>query len=208
MEELHKVIQERYQQESCSCSDLSCGSTLDLLQIREGERILDLGCGRGEDTLVAAEQVGRAGTAVGLDLTEAMILAARSNAATKGTTNVAFVLGDIESLPFADGSFDGVTSNCVINHARDKGRVYREINRVLRQGGRFVISDAVTKVPLPEQVQQDPEAWAQCYGGAVTEEEYFQQIKLAGFRSIEILTRREYLKNGFDFISLTIRAVK
>jgi arsenite methyltransferase len=206
--QLHQEIQDRYEAEAVSCCTLGCGSSLEALDISHGEKILDLGCGRGEETLQAAQMVGSDGLAIGLDLTEAMIAKARENAAQAGVGNVEFKQGDIENLPFADASFDGVMSNCVINHAPDKGKVYREIRRVLRLGGRFVVADAVTKSPLPEEVKNDPEAWAQCYGGAVTEREYLNAIQSAGFTEIYILNRREYIKNGYDFISLTIKAVK
>ncbi len=206
--QLHQEIQDRYETEASSCSSLGCGSTLSTLGISSGERILDLGCGRGEETLQAAQLVGPSGFATGLDLTEAMVTKAIENAAGKGINNARFVQGDIETLPFPGESFDGVMSNCVINHAPDKLKVYREIRRVLRAGGRFVVADAVTKIPLPDHVKNDPEAWAQCYGGAVTETEYLNAIQKAGFSEIEILNRREYIKNGHDFISLTIKAVK
>ena len=206
--QLQKMIINRYEAESAQTCSLSCGGSLDELEVRQGETVLDLGCGRGEDTIEAAKRTGPDGMAVGLDLTEAMIKKAAELAAEAGLQNVFFVQGDIECLPFRDNRFDGVMSNCVINHAKDKNRAYREILRVLRPGGRLVVSDAVTKEPLPEDVKNDPEAWAQCFGGAVTEEEYLESIMTAGFVRIEILNRREYLKNGYDFISLTIKAVK
>ena len=206
--QLHQEIQERYEAEAASCCSLGCGSTLSALGIANGEKILDLGCGRGEETMQAAQMVGPDGLATGLDLTEAMVSKARENAEQSGVKNAEFVKGDIEALPFPDGSFDGVMSNCVINHAPDKCKVYREIRRVLHTGGRFVVADAVTKSPLPEEVKNDPEAWAQCYGGAITEKEYLDAIQSAGFSEIYILNRREYIKNGYDFVSLTIKAVK
>jgi len=206
--QLHQGIVDRYEEEAASCCTLGCGSTLDALEISPGERILDLGCGRGEDTLQAAHLVGPGGLSTGLDLTAAMVAKARENGAAACISNAVFVQGDIEDLPFSDSSFDGVMSNCVINHAPDKLKVYREIRRVLCPGGRFVVADAVTKYPLPTEVKDDPEAWAQCYGGAVTETEYLEAIQTAGFSVIYILNRREYIKNGYDFISLTIKAVK
>lgn len=206
--QLHQEIQNRYDEEAASCCSLGCGSTLSALEILPGEHILDLGCGRGEDTLQAAQMVGSRGLVMGLDLTENMVVKARENAMQAGVNNAEFVQGDIEGLPFSEDSFDGIMSNCVINHAPDKLKVYREIRRVLRAGGRFVVADAVTKVPLPEHVKNDPQAWAQCYGGAITEKEYLEAIQTAGFSKVWILNRREYIKNGYDFISLTIKAVK
>lgn len=201
-------IQTRYTKESSSSCNLGCGSNLDYLKITSGESILDLGCGRGNETIQAALLTGPKGKATGLDITQAMIDAARSNAKEADITNASFILSDIENLPFDPSVFDAVMSNCVINHAKSKEKVYREIYRVLKYGGRFIISDAVTKDALPAEVKNDPEAWAQCFGGAITEKEYLEGIYTAGFTYIDILKRREYLKNGYDFISLTIMAVK
>lgn len=205
---MRQEIQNRYTEESACCSDLSCGSNLHFLQVAPGESILDLGCGKGADTIAVAKLTGPEGKAVGLDITEAMLDVAKINALNSGAGNTEFVFGDIEHLPFANNSFDAVMSNCVINHAKDKKRVYGEIFRVLKPEGRFVISDAVTKESLPEHVKNDPEAWAQCYGGAVTETEYLDSIRSSGFPEIKILSRREYIKNTYDFISLTIMATK
>ena len=205
---LHEKIKVRYQEASTRGCVLSCGSTLQELDIKRGEVILDLGCGRGEDTIEAAKMVGPEGMALGLDLTETMIIEAISRATNKKIKNAVFTQGKIESLPYTENSFDAVMSNCVINHAQDKSKAYREIHRVLIPSGRFVVSDAVTKYPLPAEVKNDPEVWAQCFGGAITEEEYLESILTAGFGKIEILNRREYKKNGYDFISLTIKAVK
>ncbi|MCL5069665.1 MAG: methyltransferase domain-containing protein, partial [Actinobacteria bacterium] len=196
-------IQQRYSEESKNTCNLSCGSNLDLLEIEEGENILDLGCGRGIETMQAAMLTGQGGSAAGLDITQAMVDEALAVSEGVGIGNTRFITGDIESLPFEDGFFDAAMSNCVINHAKDKRKVYSEIFRVLKSWGRFVISDAVTKYPLPEEIKNDRKAWSQCFGGAVTEEEYLEAIKLAGFENVEILKRREYLKNGYDFISLT-----
>ena len=205
---LHEAVEKRYEKESETACSLGCGTVLSDLAVAAGESILDLGCGRGAETLEAARLAGPAGKATGLDLTEAMVQTARQEAAKAGVANAFFVTGDIEALPFGNDTFDGAISNCVINHARDKSRVFREIHRVLKPGGRFVISDATTRLPLPEEVRKDPEAWAQCFGGAVTTEEYLESVRGAGFAELEILARREYIKNGYDFISITIKAVK
>lgn len=201
-------VQSRYTKESSSNCNLSCGSNLDYLKINFGESILDMGCGRGNETIQAALLTGSEGKATGLDITKAMIDAARTNAEEAGVKNAFFIKGEIDNLPFDNAAFDAVMSNCVINHALSKEKVYREIFRVLKYGGRFIISDAVTKDTLPPEVKNDPEAWAQCFGGAITEKEYLEGIIAAGFKHIDILNHREYEKNGYDFISLTIMAVK
>jgi len=201
-------IQTRYTKESSSSCNLSCGSNLDYIKIMPKESVLDMGCGKGNETIQAAMQTGPEGKVIGLDITQAMIDTAHSNAEGIGVSNVSFILGDIESLPFEDCAFDAILSNCVINHAKNKNKAYHEIFRVLKNGGRFVISDAVTKNPLPPEVKNDPKAWAQCFGGAVTEDEYLNSIISSGFNNIEVLKRREYMKNGYAFISLTIMATK
>ena len=201
-------IQTRYTKEADAGDDLSCGSNVAFLNISRGECVLDLGCGCGNETVDAARRAGPEGASWGLDITDAMIVKAASLAEALGLPNAKFVKGDIEELPFEDSSFDAVMSNCVINHARDKNKAYREIFRVLKEGGRFVVSDAVTRIPLPDSVKNDPEAWAQCYGGALTEQEYLDSIRSSGFDKLSILKRREYIKNTYDFISLTILAEK
>ncbi|HEX3044388.1 MAG TPA: methyltransferase domain-containing protein [Bacillota bacterium] len=206
--QIESEIQAHYAGLSSQDCTLSCGNNLDFINLKPGECFLDLGCGKGLETIAAAKLVGPSGLAIGLDLTPEMITAAIGNARSQNLGQLQFMIGDIEELLFENESFDAVISNCVINHARDKNRVYQEIYRVVRPGGRFVISDAVTKLPLPERIKNQPEQWAACFGGAVTEWEYLQSIKRAGFDPIEILKRREYLKNGYDFISLTIRAYK
>ncbi|MCJ7689346.1 MAG: methyltransferase domain-containing protein [Clostridiaceae bacterium] len=206
--EIKTKIQKRYTEESKNSCNLSCGSNLDFLHIKENETILDLGCGRGEDTIQASLLTGPKGVAHGLDLTEAMVEKAKLHAKELKIENIIFTIGDIEALSYEDEIFNSVMSSCVINHAKSKVQVYKEIYRVLKFGGKFVISDAVTKYPLPKEVKNDPEAWAECFGGSITEEEYLESIKSAGFENIEILKRREYLKNGYDFISLTLLAYK
>jgi len=206
-------IQIRYTKESTAGSNLSCGGNLSYLDLVPGQTLLDLGCGRGRETIEAALALGPDGLAVGLDLTAAMVEKAEQNAASTpeildGQAKVSFVQGDIEALPFADETFDAVISNCVINHARDKQQVYREIHRVLKCGGYFIVSDACTREPLPESVTSDPQAWADCFGGAIPREAYLASIEAAGFPDLEILKSREYIKNGYDFISLTIRGSK
>ncbi len=208
MLQINDSITARYADESKENCSLGCGNNFDYLALKQGERLLDLGCGSGHETIDAAVLLGNEGEAVGLDLTPEMIDIARQNALQKGITNVSFIHASIDELPFEEHSFDAVISNCVINHAKDKNQVYREIFRVLKGGGRFVISDAVSKEVLPDHIKNDPAQWAACFGGAITEEEYLRCIQDAGFNDIRIANRREYLKNGYEFASLTIQAVK
>ncbi len=163
---------------------LGCGNPVALAGLRPGEVVLDIGSGAGLDVFLAARRVGPAGRAIGLDMTEAMIRRANRLAEQAGFRNVEFLLGDAEDIPLPDESVDVIISNCVINLTLDKGRVFREAYRVLRPGGRLMISDIVTDRLLPEPVRSDPEAWARCVGGAIPEEEYTCLIAEAGFEQV------------------------
>jgi len=171
---------------------LGCGNPVALASLRPGEVVLDIGSGAGLDVLLAARQVGPTGRAIGLDMTEAMIRRARQVARQAGFDNVEFRLGDAEDMPLPDESVDVIISNCVINLTLDKGRVFREAYRVLRPGGRLMISDIVTDKPLPESVRSDPDEWARCVGGAIPEEEYTCLIAEAGFERVLCI-------HGLDF---------
>lgn len=201
-------ITNRYSELSANNCNLSCGNNIDFLELIKGEHVLDLGCGKGLESIECAKLVSPTGLVTGLDLTKSMIDNAVENQKKEGVSNINFVIGDIENLPFSDNSYDVVISNCVINHASSKLTVFKEIYRVLNTNGRFIISDATTKFPLPIEIKKDPRAWAECFGGAITEDEYIETVKCAGFSSIEVLKRREYLKNNFEFISLTLRSYK
>lgn len=189
-------------------ADLSCGGNIVYLRLKPGEKILDLGCGRGRETLEAAGQVGSDGFAWGLDLTPRMIDFAKEAAEAAHMTNVRFLLGPMDNIPLPEQSLDAVISNCAINHVQDKTGVYREIYRVLKPGGRFVVSDIMTETPLPQSIKDDPEAVAACFGGAITIREYEEALSSAGFNRIEIFKERRYLKNGFEMISRTFQGRK
>jgi arsenite methyltransferase len=205
---LEDAIADRYGLLSASRDSLSCGRALELGAPRLGEAVVDLGCGRGKDVFEAARRVGEHGTAIGIDLSADMIAAARA-AAPPGLGNVAFVRSDLGALELADESVDLVLSNCAINHAPDKAAVYREVHRVLRPGGRFVISDIVAEKKLPESVRRDPGAWAACFGGALLEDEVLAAACGAGFGEVTVLQRSEpYRKEGFLLRSITIRGVR
>ncbi|MHB8872231.1 MAG: methyltransferase domain-containing protein [Myxococcaceae bacterium] len=202
------AVSERYGGLASSCCSLSCGSALDLAEAKVGEVLVDLGSGRGQDVIRAAGRVGPSGEAVGIDSTEAMLAHART-AVPPFLRNVRFVRSDLEKLELADACADVVVSNCTINHARDKAAVYREIFRVLKPGGRFVVSDIVAERELPESVRAAPAAWAGCYGGAIPEGEYLAEVRVGGFAEPQVLSRSEpYEKQGVLLRSLTLRATK
>lgn len=166
---------------------LGCGNPVALASLREGETVLDLGCGGGFDCFLAANIVGHNGKVVGVDMTPEMVERARQNADRAGYENVEFRLGEIENLPVADNSIDVVISNCVINLAPDKRRVFEEAYRVLRPGGRMMISDIVVTEELPDFVKQSVEAYVGCISGAMLRDEYLASIEAAGFRDVRVV---------------------
>jgi len=166
---------------------LGCGNPTALASLQEGETVLDLGSGAGFDCFLAAKKVGATGKVIGVDMTPEMLDKARQNAATDNYTNVEFRLGEIENIPAADGSVDAIISNCVINLSPDKPRVFQEAFRVLRPGGRMMVSDIVLLAELPEFVKQSVEAYASCVAGAMLKDDYLAAIKAAGFDEVEIL---------------------
>jgi arsenite methyltransferase len=176
--------------------------------LHPGEKVLDLGCGRGEETLQAATLVGRDGFAWGLYITPKMIERAQQRANQGSIKNVVFLISSMEKIPLEDASLDAVLSNCAINHVEDKVAVYREIYRLLKSGGRFVVSDIMTETPLPSEIKQDPEAVAACFGGAIMVKEYEEVLVSAGFDRIEIFKERRYVKNGYEMISRTFQGKK
>jgi len=175
--------------ESVTESFAGCGNPVALASLKKGEIVLDLGAGAGLDALLAAKKVGKAGKVVGLDMTPEMIQKAKKNAEKLGVKNVEFRTGDIEDMPIEDESIDVVISNCVINLAPDKNKVFKESYRVLKPGGRMIISDIVTEGELPKKVRDDVEAWAGCIAGALPEKEYIQSIKRAGFVDVNIVSK-------------------
>jgi arsenite methyltransferase len=206
--DLHAAISERYGALAAGCDSLSCGRALERAAPALDEVVVDLGCGRGRDVLEAARRVGPAGLAIGVDLSPEMIAAARF-ACPPSLRNVRFLTGELERVELCAASVDLVISNCTINHARDKAAVYSEIHRLLRPGGRFVVSDVIAEEALPESVRSDPAAWAACYGGAIVEAEYVAAIRAAGFGGVEVLERSEpYTRHGVTLRSITVRAVR
>ncbi|PIU78699.1 MAG: arsenite S-adenosylmethyltransferase [Candidatus Moranbacteria bacterium CG_4_10_14_3_um_filter_44_15] len=190
---------------------LGCGNPVAMAEIKEGDIVLDLGSGAGFDCFLAATRVGKAGKVVGVDMTAEMVEKARENAEKYGYKNVEFKLGDIEELPVADNSFDIAISNCVINLAPDKSKVFREVWRVLKPGGKMFVSDIVLLEDLPEEMRNDESLLAGCVAGALLRDDYIEKIKKAGFE-VEILSEDKDISKkqyqGIPLESLKIKATK
>jgi arsenite methyltransferase len=166
---------------------LGCGNPVALASLRPGETVLDLGSGGGIDCFLAARKVGPEGRAIGVDMTAEMIDLARANARKGDLKNVEFRLGEIENLPVEDGTINAVISNCVINLSTDKEKVFREIFRVLKPGGRMMVSDIVLDGELPEKVKTSIAAYTGCIGGALQRDDYLDAMAKAGFTQVEIV---------------------
>jgi len=166
---------------------LGCGNPVALASLREGETVLDLGSGGGFDCFLAADKVGKNGRVIGIDMTPEMIDKARENAEKGKYENVEFRLGEIENLPAADNSVDIIISNCVINLAPDKKNVFKEAYRVLKPGGRLMISDIVLQKELPDSIKNSIEGYVGCVSGAVMKDEYTEAIKEAGFLEVRLI---------------------
>ena len=165
---------------------LGCGNPIALASLKEGEVVLDLGSGAGFDCFLAAKKVGGKGRVIGVDMTPEMLDKARENARKAGVVNVEFRLGEIENLPVADNSVDAVISNCVINLAPDKRRVFAEAFRALKPGGRLMVSDLVLLAELPKVVQDSVAAYVGCLAGASMKADYLKAIELAGFKDVQV----------------------
>ena len=183
-------------------ASLGCGNPTALAALNEGEAVLDLGSGGGIDVLLSARRVGPSGKAYGLDMTDDMLALARENQRKAGAENVEFLKGEIEAIPLPDNSVDVVISNCVINLSADKDRVLREAFRVLKPGGRFAVSDVVTRGAIPEAIRRDILLWAGCIGGALEENDYRMRLAAAGFEAIGIEPTRVYdVEDAREFLT-------
>mgnify|MGYP001355619267 CR=1 FL=1 len=171
---------------------LGCGNPAALAGLKPGEVVLDLGAGAGIDCFLAARKVGPAGRVIGVDMTPEMLDRARGNAQKSGLANVEFRLGEIENLPVADSSVDVIISNCVINLSTDKPRVFREAFRVLRPGGRLMVSDLALKRPIPRALRDSAEAYVACIAGALLKEDYLGHIRKAGFTGVSVESEQAY----------------
>jgi len=177
---------------------LGCGNPVALASLKPGDTVLDLGSGAGFDAFLASQRVGPEGRVIGVDMTPEMIARSSTLARTHGYANVEFRLGDIEALPVADGTVDAIISNCVVNLTTDKARTFREAFRVMKPGGRLMVSDLVLERPLPEAIRQDLDAYGACIAGALLKADYLQTIEAAGFERVTVASERRY---GLDMFS-------
>ncbi len=185
-------------------SNAGCGNPLHFAGLVPGETVLDLGSGAGLDCFLAATEVGNKGRVIGLDMTDAMLEKAEINRRKLDMDNVEFTTGEMEFMPVENMSVDVIISNCVLNLSPDKNAVFREAHRVLRPGGRIVVSDVLREEGL--ELEGSLEEWGECIAGAITEKEYLAGLQQAGFQDAEILTRTPYLREGLT--STTVKAVK
>ena len=200
-------------------ASLGCGNPTALIDLRAGQTVLDLGSGGGIDVLLSARRVGPSGKVYGLDMTDEMLELAKENQRKAGLENVEFLKGDIQEIPLPDNSVDVVISNCVINLAPDKDKVLREAYRVLKAGGRFAVSDIVTRGPVPSSLRRNMELWVGCIAGALEQSEYEEKLRSAGFTDVAVEIWRVYAApeeardgetgtNEGQFASAFIRATK
>ncbi len=188
--------------EEAVSASLGCGNPTALAELKEGETVLDLGSGGGIDVQLSARRVGPSGKAYGLDMIDDMLALARENQRKAGATNVEFLKGEIEHIPLPDNSVDVIISNCVINLSADKDRVLREAFRVLKPGGRFAVSDVVTRGAIPERIRRDVLLWTGCIAGALDENDYRVKLAAAGFEAVGIEPTRVYdVEDAREFLT-------
>ncbi len=189
---------------------LSCGGAIDKSQPKAGEVCVDLGSGRGTDLIRLAEAVGETGHVHGLDISDGMLAKASRTVEKLGLSRrISLHKSDLQTIPLKCSSVDLLISNCTINHAKNKARVWKEIHRVLKDGGRFVVSDIYSITEVPEQYSNDPAAVAECWAGSVTRDSYLRQLSDAGFAQIDIVEKSApYAKGEIEVCSWTIRGVK
>jgi arsenite methyltransferase len=188
--------------EEAMLASLGCGNPTALAKLNPGETVLDLGSGGGIDVLLSARRVGPAGKAYGLDMTDEMLALANENKRKSGLPNVEFLKGEIEHIPLPDDSVDVIISNCVINLAADKDRVFAEAFRVLKPGGRFAVSDVVTKGEVPSEIRKSVLAWVGCVAGALEQDDYRGKLTAAGFGQVDLEPTRIYrVEDAREFLS-------
>lgn len=189
---LYDELQKSELPEKAVLASLGCGNPTALAELKPGETVLDLGSGGGIDVLLSAKRVSPGGKAYGLDMTDDMLALARENQRKAGIENVEFLKGQIESIPLPDNSVDVIISNCVINLSADKDQVLREAFRVLKPGGRFAVSDVVTRGEIDPQIRRNVLLWVGCVAGALDENEYRAKLEAAGFGAVGIEPTRVY----------------
>lgn len=203
------AINIRYGELAATECCLSCGGAVNYAKPKTGEVCVDLGSGRGTDVLRMADEVGETGFIYGIDISEGMLEKARQNAAKFEIKNVRFMRCELEKIDLAEGIADLVISNCTINHAADKEAVWSEVYRILKKGGRFVVSDIYAISPIPEVYHNDPVAVAECWAGAITRDEYLTTLEKKGFIGLEIIEEsKPYPKGKAEVASLTIAGKK
>jgi len=190
--DLYNASQVQQIPEEALLASLGCGNPTVLAKLNPGEVVLDLGSGGGIDVLLSARRVGPTGKAYGLDMTDEMLALANENKRKAGADNVEFLKGEIEHIPLPDNSVDVIISNCVINLSADKSRVLREAFRVLKPGGRFAVSDVVTRGEISPEIRKSVLLWVGCVAGALEDVEYRRKLTAAGFEQIEIEPTRIY----------------
>jgi len=209
MSSTENAIDSRYTNLAESSCCLSCGGAINHANAQTGEVCVDLGSGRGNDVIRLSEQVGESGYVYGIDISEGMIEKAKKNIAKFDIKNAEILFSSIEDLPLESDSADLFISNCVINHAKDKKAVWSEVFRVLKSGGRFVVSDIYASAPVPAEFANDPEAVSECWAGSIMKDEYIDTLISCGFKELAILEESEYYPKGkIEVASFTIRGVK
>ena len=186
---------------------LGCGNPLAIASIKKGDVVLDLGSGAGFDTFLASSKVGNEGKVIGVDMTDKMIEKAKENVTKGNYKNVEFRKGDIENLPVKGSSVDFIISNCVINLAPDKKKVFKEAYRVLKPGGRIMVSDVVLSKKLPKELEENEELLTSCISGAIIKRDYLNLLTKAGFSDIKIHKEMPFLSDGYG-LSITFSAIK
>jgi len=199
---LYDVTQAGQIPEEALLASLGCGNPTALAQLNPGETVLDLGSGGGIDVLLSAKRVGATGQVYGLDMTDEMLALANENKRKSGIENVEFLKGEIEHIPLPDNSVDVIISNCVINLSADKDRVLREAFRVLKPGGRFAVSDVVTRGDIPAEIRKSVLLWVDCVAGTMEETEYRNKLSAAGFEQIDLEPTRIYrIEDAREFLT-------
>ena len=205
----YREINKRYGELADIACCLSCGGAVNFAGAVKGETCVDLGSGRGTDALRLAEIVGSSGFVYGIDISDGMIRKARNSAERLGVKNVGFIQTLLEKIDIKDETADLVISNCTINHSSDKQSVWNEVFRILKKGGRFVVSDIYSLAAVPEEYKIDPVAVSECWAGSVTRDEYLEQLKMAGFEKVSIIEESApYEKGRIMVASWTITGSK